>query len=65
MMAFADCDWEAPVATTYTPAPVMLSHQRVCVECGELIVFARIDARFCGPTCRQRHGRRLIGEGGP
>jgi hypothetical protein len=32
-------------------------NSRICLSCGEPIGHLRVDARFCGDTCRQRYRR--------
>ena len=56
--ALTDILWHA--AETYAGArPVELhrAHTATCECCGEPFTAQRVDARFCGPTCRKRVSR--------
>lgn len=50
--------WRRRVLGLLSQAPI---RSRRCAACGEPFVIRRGTARFCGPTCRQRHHRILCG----
>ena len=39
------------------PAPKKKPTERTCQQCSETFTAKREDARYCGPTCRQRARR--------